>query len=103
MYLKNTFPKTSDAEIKEEVLVGPNIRQFIQYVKYEDQQTEVEKRAWKSFKNNTIHFLGNLTAENYRDMVAELVNSYKAVGCNMPLKINLLYSHFDLFPENLGN
>jgi hypothetical protein len=39
---------------------------------------EEEKVPWKSFKNvTTIFFLGNHKAENYRDMVAEIVNPTK--------------------------
>jgi hypothetical protein len=34
-----------------------------------------------------FQFLGNHKTENYRDMVADLViQSYKAMGCNMSLK-----------------
>jgi len=35
-------------------------------------------------------------------MVADLVQSYKAMGCNMSLKVHFLDSHLDLFPENRG-
>jgi hypothetical protein len=61
----------------------------------------VEEAAWKSFKNVTTNFLGNDKAENYCDMVADLVQSYKAMGCNMSLKVHFLDSHLDFFPENL--
>ena len=37
MYLKNKFPRISDAKIKEGVFVGPQIRELIQDVKFEDQ------------------------------------------------------------------
>jgi hypothetical protein len=62
----------------------------------------VEKAAWKSFKNVTTSFLGNHKAENYCDMVADLVKSYKAMGCNTSLKVHFLDSQLDFFPENLG-
>ena len=32
----------------------------------------------------------------------DLLTSYKAMGCNMRLKIHFLESHLDFFPENLG-
>jgi len=32
----------------------------------------------------------------------DLLTSYKAMGCNMSLKIHFLESHLDFFPENLG-
>jgi hypothetical protein len=43
MYLKNKFRRISDAKIKQEVFVGPQIRALIQDVKFEDQLSEVEK------------------------------------------------------------
>ena len=35
-------------------------------------------------------------------MVADLVQSYKAVGCYTFLKVHFLDTHLDFFPENLG-
>jgi hypothetical protein len=48
-YLKNKFPRISDAKIKEGVFVGPQIRELKLDVKFEYQLSEVEKTAWKSF------------------------------------------------------
>jgi hypothetical protein len=62
----------------------------------------VEKAAWKSFKNITSNLMGNHKAENNGDMVADLVESHKVLGCKMFLKLNFLDCHLDFFPENLG-
>ena len=35
-------------------------------------------------------------------MVAKVVQSDKAMGCNTSLKVHFLYSHLGFFPENLG-
>ena len=35
-------------------------------------------------------------------MVVDRAQSYKVVGCNMSLKVHVLDSHLDFFPENLG-
>jgi hypothetical protein len=43
-------------------------------------------------------FLGNHKAENYHEIVCDLLRAYKAMGCNMSLKVH----HLDFFPENLG-
>jgi hypothetical protein len=40
MYFKNTLRRVSDAKIKEGVLLGPQIRELIQDVKFEDQPDE---------------------------------------------------------------
>jgi hypothetical protein len=50
MCLTNKFPRKSDAKIKDRVLVGPQIRDLIQDVKFEDQLSEVEKRGMEVIK-----------------------------------------------------
>ena len=61
------FPRISDAKIKEGVFFNTG--------------SEVQKEAWKSLKNVTTNFLGgNHKAEKYCEMVADLVQSYNAVG-----------------------
>jgi hypothetical protein len=47
MYLENKFPRINDANIKEGVFVGPQIRELIQDEEFEDQLREVEKAARK--------------------------------------------------------
>ncbi|UYV78795.1 hypothetical protein LAZ67_16002799 [Cordylochernes scorpioides] len=61
-----------------------------------------EAAAWNSFINVGKNFLGSVKVENYRDIVNYLLLSYKALGCNMSLKIHFLHSHLDFFPDNLG-
>ena len=47
--------------------------------------------------------LGNHKSNNYKEIVDTLLGSYKAMGCNMSLKIHFLHSHLEFFPENLGS
>ena len=47
-------------------------------------------------------FLGNQKAANYQDVMQDLLTLYKALGCNMSLKIHFLESQLDFFPEKLG-
>jgi hypothetical protein len=47
-------------------------------------------------------FLRNHKAENYHEVVSDLLTAYKAMGFNMSLKVLFLNSHLDFFPENLG-
>jgi hypothetical protein len=74
----------------------------MQDAKFEEQLTQVEKVAWSSFKNVTEHFWGNIKAENFQDIMRELLDSYQVLGCNMSLKVQFLHSHLDFFPDNLG-
>lgn len=101
-FLKSKFPKISDAKIKEGIFVGPDIRKLMNDIQFEDSLNDCEVAAWKSFKNVVNNFLGNNKADNYKELITELLKNYKALGCNMSLKIHFLDSHLDFFPTNLG-
>ncbi|UYV74872.1 hypothetical protein LAZ67_12001574 [Cordylochernes scorpioides] len=101
-YLKQKCSSISDTKIKEGIFVGPQIRELLQYGNFQNSLNEVEAAAWNFFRNVFKNFLGNVKVENYRDIVNDLLLSYKALGCNMSLKIHFLQSHLDFFPDNLG-
>jgi len=46
--------------------------------------------------------LGNRRAQNYEELVNNLLQSYQKLSCNMSLKIPFLHSHLDFFPEDCG-
>lgn len=101
-HLRQKFPRLSEAKIKEGVFVGPQIRELFKDSAFRNSLGDTERRAWDAFANLSKNFLGNRKAENYKDLVDELLSSYKALGCNMSLKIHFLHSHLDFFPENMG-
>ncbi|UYV82854.1 hypothetical protein LAZ67_22001095 [Cordylochernes scorpioides] len=101
-YLKQKCSSISDAKIKEGIFVGPQIRELLQDGNFQNSLNEVEAAALNSFRNVCKHFLGSVKVENYRDIVIDLLLSYKALGSNMSLKIQFLHSHLDFFPDNLG-
>ena len=69
---------------------------------FDEDLNETERNAWLSFKRICKDFLGNHKAAKYQDVVHDLLTPYKAMGCNMNLKIYFLESHLDFFfPENL--
>lgn len=104
LHLKQVvFPKLSDAKLKEGVLNGPQIRKLIKDSNFETLLNVVEKKAWTCFKDVVDGFLGNTKEENYKTLVSKLLSSYNRMGCLMNLKIHLLHSHLDVFPENLGD
>ncbi len=65
--------------------------------------TALEAQAWKAFASVASNFLGNKKADNYREIVEELLLSMHALKCNMSLKVHYLHSHLSEFPENLGD
>ncbi|PSN45710.1 hypothetical protein C0J52_19134, partial [Blattella germanica] len=48
------------------------------------------------------NFLGNVKADNYKELVKNFLKSYQHMGCNMSLKFDILHSHLDVFPPNMG-
>jgi len=92
----------SDAKIKEGIFIGPQIRELIQDKQFDEDMNETERNAWLSFKRTCKDFLGNHKSVNYQNDVQDLLTSYKAMGCNMSLKIHFLESHLDFLWENLG-
>ena len=102
-YLCNKFPELSYAKVKEGVFIGPQIRKIIADSHFEDLLSRTEKKAWLAFKSVVANFLGNNKSPNYVNIVQKCISAYKLMGCNMSLKIHLLDSHLDFFPENLGS
>jgi len=101
-YLRSKFPRLSDAKIKEGIFVGPQIRNLMKDVDFERSLNNSEKPAWRSFQKVVEQFLGNEKTHDYKEVVGELIENYKALGSNMSLKIHFLDSHLNFFPNNLG-
>jgi len=78
----------SDANIKEDTFIGPQIRERIQDKQFNEDLNETERNAWLSFKRICKDFLGNHKAANYQDVVQNLLTPYKSMGCNMSLKMH---------------
>ncbi|GBM21876.1 hypothetical protein AVEN_32860-1 [Araneus ventricosus] len=53
-FLKTKFPRLSEAKIKEEVFVGPQIRQLFKDSKFMKHLNRKEKRAWLALKNASM-------------------------------------------------
>jgi hypothetical protein len=102
IHVRNNFLNVSDAKIKEGIFIGPQIRELMQDKQFDEDLNETERNAWLSFKRLCKYFLGNHKAANYQDVLQYLLTSYKTMGWNMSLKIHLLESQLDIFPENLG-
>ena len=84
-YLRAKFQRLSEAKLKEGIFIGPQIRNLLDDAVFERTLTPVEKNAWLAFKSVCVNFLGNYRAENYRDLVEDLLRAYKLMGCNMSL------------------
>ena len=98
LYLRQKFPLLSDAKIREGVSTGPDIRSCLRDEVLERIITDDEQRAWHAFREVVTGLLGKRRADNYKDLVEELLSSYQKLGCNMSVKIHFLSSHLNFFP-----
>ena len=101
-HLSTVFPGLSAAKLKEGIFVGPQIREVLKDIDFEELLNLKELRAWEAFKSVCSGFLGNTRVPDYQACIEKLLKSYEDMGCRMLLKIHFLYSHLNFFPLNLG-
>ena len=92
-FLKKFFPTLSEAKVKAEVFVGPQIKINIADEEFLHLLNRAQEASWNSFKAVVSGFLGNNKAENY---------VRKSVGFGMSLKVHMLHAHLDKFKNNMG-
>jgi hypothetical protein len=97
------FPGLSMEKLKAGIFDGPQIRQLIHDSTFLDSMNEMEFNAWSAFTQVVKNFLGNHKADNYADLVEDMLIRFQKLGCNMSIKIHYLHSHLERFPENLGD
>ena len=54
-----------------------------------------------AFTNMIKNFLRSKKADNYKELVVELLSSFWDLECNMSIKVRFLKSHLDIFPKNI--
>ncbi|GBM25651.1 hypothetical protein AVEN_82767-1 [Araneus ventricosus] len=102
LHLRSKFKHLSDAKVKEGMFIGPQMKAVFRDEEFEKKLSEAEKAAWLALKSVCTHFLGNKEAVNYEDLVGDMVKCFRVIGCNMSLNQQVLDSHLDFFPQNLG-
>ena len=79
-YICSTFPGLSYEKKKAGIFDGPQIRTLLRDQHFVTTMTVVEARAWKAFSKVAHDFLGNKKADNYMELVQELLLTYKILG-----------------------
>ena len=102
-----TFAKPFQVLVKKRkkagVFNGPQIRQLLRDPNFVASMTAHEARAWNAFSLVVNNFFGHRKAENYEDLVKELLSSMQELQCSISIKLHFLKSHLDYFPENLAH
>lgn len=102
-FLKEKFPRISEAKLEAGIFDGPQIRELLRDAKFVDSLEINEKNAWCAFKSIIQNFLGNHRSPDYERVIEELLQSFEAVGARMSIKMHFLSSHLDYFPDNCGD
>jgi len=95
LYLRHKFPLLTDAKVREGVFTRPDIRLLLRDEVYERIITGDEQRAWDAFREDVTGLLGNRRADNYKNLVEELLQYVR--------ENRFLSSHLDFFPKNCGS
>ena len=101
-YLRNKFPKISDAKLIEGIFVGSQIHQLMKDPAFDEVLKGQEKETWEALKGVICGFLGNKRDDHYIQLVTVLLQKCHQLGCNMSLKIHFLHSHIDFFHPSCG-
>ena len=101
-YICSTFPGLCYEKKKAGIFDGPQMRKLLRDQYFVTTMTIVEAQAWKIFFKVVHNFLGNKRADNYIELVEEVLLSLQDLGCRMSIKVHYLHSHLSEFPANLG-
>jgi hypothetical protein len=58
-YLRQKFPRISEAKINEDIFVGPQVKQLFQEFDFKNKFNGTNRRACDAFENVCSSFLGN--------------------------------------------
>jgi hypothetical protein len=100
-YLAEKFPRLSKAKIKEG-FCGSSGPKLFRDDMFNNLLQGDEKKAWDTFRLVSTNLLGNIRAENYKELIDDVLSLYHKLGYKMSLKIHMLHSHLNFSPDNCG-
>ena len=96
-YIARKMPGVSIEKLKAGIFDGPQIRELINDSKFTDSLNNAERKAWSSYVKVVRNFRGKHTADNYPEIVKDMLTNFQKLGCNMSMKLHFLHSHLDRF------
>lgn len=81
---------------------GKDIKKMFKSEKFYSLLSPFEKEAFTNIKTVCDNFLGNHRVENYRELVYNMLQSFRRLNIHMSHKIHYLHQHLDFFRDNLG-
>jgi len=74
-YLRQRFPRLSEVKLREGIFIGPQRLDLIKDEYFDRLLQGDEKMPWDGFKFAVKGFLGDRRAQNYEELVKNLVKS----------------------------
>lgn len=99
-YLFEFFPKLSEAKIRGGILVGPQIKKALESTEY-SMFSRIEIFARNCFIAVVKGFLSNHKAENYKQIVQDLLKTIGVIGFRMSPKLHMLDIHLKKFKNKI--
>ena len=102
-YLKEKFRSyKSYAKLTAGIFISPEIRKLFADENFSKHLNTKELEAWNTLKLVAENFLVNHRAENYIEIVENMIEAFRHLGSRMSLKLHFLHSHLKFFSDNLG-
>ena len=84
-YLAENSLDSAKRKLQKGAFVGPQIRRLFRDVMFNSVLQGYEKKASDAFRLVLTNFLGNIRAENYKELIEDMLSLYHKLGCSMPL------------------
>ena len=96
-YISKSFHRLSFKKLNAGIFDGPQIRKLINDSDFTKCMNDVEASAWCSYVLVIKNFLGSKKADNYEELVQNMLANFKNLGINMSIKLHFLHSHLDSY------
>lgn len=100
VFFKNQL---SPAKVTAGGLNGKQCNQLFVNANFLGMLDPLEKRALLGIRDVCQKFLGNERAENFEEIVNEMLDAFKEMQVRMSVKNHFLHNHLDFFPKNCGD
>ncbi|XP_076312338.1 uncharacterized protein LOC143225953 [Tachypleus tridentatus] len=99
-YLRDFFPKLSEAKVKAGVFVGPQIKKILECTEFHNKLSRKEKSLRQLCRSGS-GLLGQSQGQILCELAKAVVKNNSKTGCIMSLKVHILDAYLDKF-KNMG-
>lgn len=75
-------------KFKDVIYECPHVKQLFKDPSFIDSRNEAEIKAWTYFVGVVGNFLGKHKVENDLELLDEVINIFKSLGCNVSIQVH---------------